>query len=159
MRWAEEALLLNGTKEEGREGRKRFRCQIGRVPGKLSACCPEPAREKIDGLLLCEMHAVEAKLEGQIACWDEMLFHIELWSGVASRKNRMQIVDLLDLERATATTARERACRDLDALRSGTPWGKVLSRRREPSRRDSLLVLPPGGARPLSGGLRRLRRR
>ena len=102
-------------------GTEALRCQIGRVPGKLSACCPEPAREKIDGLLLCEMHAVEAKLEGQIACWDEMLFHIELWSGVASRKNRMQIVDLLDLERATATTARERACRDLDALRSGTP--------------------------------------
>ena len=158
MRWAKEALLLNEKKEEP-EGRKRFRCQIGQVPGKLSSWCAEPAREKVDGLLLCERHALEAKLEGQVACWDGMLFHIELWSGVASRKNRMQIVELLDLERATATTARERAYRDLDALRSGTPWGKVLSRRREPSRRDSLLVLPPGGARPLSGGLRRQRRR
>jgi hypothetical protein len=37
-----------------------------------------------------------------------------------------------------------------------TPWER---RTEQPPTRGSLLLLPPGGARPLSGGLRRLRRR
>jgi hypothetical protein len=141
----------------GHSSERRSRCEINHLFD--GASCLQAAQEKVDGLLLCERHALEAKLEGQIACWDEMLFHIDLWSGEASRKNRMQIVELLDVERATATAAMEWAYEDLDALRSGTPWGKVLSRRRESARRDSLLVLPPRGARPPSRGLRRLRRR
>jgi hypothetical protein len=40
-------------------------------------------------------------------------------------------------------------------LRSETPW----ERRRGPPTRGSLLLLPPGGARQLSRGLRRHRRR
>jgi hypothetical protein len=40
----------------------------------------EAAKEKADGLLLCERHGLEVKLEGQISCWGEMLFHIDLWS-------------------------------------------------------------------------------
>jgi hypothetical protein len=41
-------------------------------------------------------------------------------------------------------------------LRSETPWE---CRRGPPTRRGSLLLLPPGGARPLARGLRRHRRR
>jgi hypothetical protein len=73
------------NKKKGREAHKRSRCQAGHLPGRVSSFCAEPAREEVDGLLLCEGHALEAKLEGQIACWDEMLFHIELWSREASR--------------------------------------------------------------------------
>jgi hypothetical protein len=149
--------------KEGREARKRSRCQAGHLPGKSpssssSSSCAEPAEEEVDGLLLCEGHALEAKLEGQIACWGEMLFHIELWSREANRQRRTRIVELLAAERAAATAAVERAYEDLDTLRgertpvAATPgWG-------ESPRRYSL-PLPPRGARPLFPGLRRLRRR
>ena len=122
------------------------------------ASCVEAAEEEVDGLLLCERHAFEVKLEGQISCWGEMLFHIDLWSREAARRGRVDVVELLEVERAQATTARHRACDDLDVLRkSETP----CERRGPPTRRrGSLLLLPPPtGARPPSLGLGRPRRR
>jgi hypothetical protein len=112
----------------------------------------------VDGLLLCERHALEVKLEGQISCWGEMLFHIDLWSREAARRDRKDVVELLEVQRLEATSARHRAYEDLDVLRSSqTPWER---RTEQPPTRGSLLLLPPGGgARPLSGGLRRHRRR
>src|SRR5215210_2441597 len=71
----EEALLMTEKNPEGRSTQERPRCQISHFPGKPSPSCEQPAKENVDGLLLCEKHAVEAKLEGQIYCWDEMLFH------------------------------------------------------------------------------------
>jgi hypothetical protein len=118
--------------------------------------CTKAAKEKVDGLVLCERHALEAKLEGQIECWNEMLFHIDLWSREAARRDREDVVELLEVQRVEATSARHRAYEDLDVLRSSeTPWEP----RSEPPTRGSLLLLPPGDARPLARGLRRLRRR
>ena len=146
--------------KERREAKEWERCQIGHVRGKPPSSCSEAAKELVDGLVLCEGHALEAKLEGQIECWGEMLFHIDLWSGEASRQDRTQIVKLLDVERTQATVAIERAYEDLDDLRrSGTLGRKVPSGRGVLFRRGSLLLLPPKAARPLSLGLRRLRRR
>jgi hypothetical protein len=113
----------------------------------------------VDGLVLCERHALEAKLEGQIECWGEMLFHIELWSREARRHQRPDVVGLLEDQRAEAVSAKQRAYEDLDVLRrSEMPWGVVLSGGGGLSRRGSL-PLPPTGARLLSGGLRGHRRR
>jgi hypothetical protein len=131
-------------------------CQINHLFD--GASCVEGAQEEVDGLLLCERHALEAKLEGQIECWGEMLFHIDLWSREAVRGDREDVVDLLEMQRVEATSARHRAYEDLDVLRSETPW----ERRRESStrRRGSLLLLPPPRAsRPHARGLRRPRRR
>jgi hypothetical protein len=148
------------SEKDKREAQERSRCQKGHVRGKPPLPCREPAKEEVDGLLLCEGHALEAKLEGQIECWGEMLFHMDLWSGEAIRQDRTQIVELLDVERAQARGAIERAYEDLDTLRrSETPCGEVSSGRGEISRRGSLLLLPPKAARPLSVGLRRPRRR
>jgi hypothetical protein len=122
------------------------------------ASCVAAAKEKVDGLLLCERHALEVKLEGQISCWGEMLFHIDLWSREAARREREDVVELLEVQREQATTARHRAYADLDVLRtSERPW----ERRTEPPtrRRGSLLLLPVADARPLFRGLRRHRRR
>jgi len=107
----EEALLMSVNKEVGPQAGDYSRCQIAHSPGNSpsSSSCAEAAKEKVDGLLLCERHALEAKLEGQIECWEEMLFHIDLWSREASRQDRMRIVELLDVERAKATAAMERA--------------------------------------------------
>ena len=146
--------------KERHQAQERDRCQIGHVPGKPpSSSCAEPAKEMVDGLVLCERHALEVKLEGQIECWGEMLFHIELWSREARRRQRPDVVGLLEDQRIEATSARQRAYDDLDVLRSSeTPWGVVPSGGGRLSRRGSL-PLPPRVARQPSRGLRRLRRR
>jgi hypothetical protein len=155
---------MSVNKEVGPQARDYSRCQIAHLPGNSpsSSSCAEAAREEVDGLLLCERHALEAKLEGQIECWAEMLFHIELWSREASRQDRMRIVELLDVERAKDTAAMERASEDLDALRRSEAFGEEVAsggggsfRRRGPL----LLLLPPRDARPPSRGLRRPGRR
>jgi hypothetical protein len=146
---------MRENKPQGHTAQKRSPCEIDHLFG--GASCVEAAKEKVDGLLLCERHALEAKLEGQIGCWDGMLFHIDLWSREAARREREDVVELLEIQREQATSARHRAYEDLDVLRSSqTPWER---RRGPPKRRGSLLLLPPGGARPPSRGLRGHRRR
>jgi hypothetical protein len=146
---------MRENKAQEHSSENRSRCEVYHLFD--GASCVEAAKEKVDGLVLCEKHALEAKLEGQISCWGEMLFHIDLWSREAARREREDVVELLEVQRVEATSARHRACEDLDVLRSSeTPWER---RRGPPTRRGSLLVLPPGGARPLFRGLRRHRRR
>ena len=72
-----EALLM-AENERGRE--ELSRCPMVHAPSKPSSSCEKPAREMVDGLVLCEEHALEAKLEGQIYCWKAMILHIDLWS-------------------------------------------------------------------------------
>jgi hypothetical protein len=146
----------------------RSPCEINHLFG--GAPCTKAAEEKVDGLVLCEKHATEVKLEGQIACWGGMLFHIDLWSREARRREREDVVGLLEVQRDQAMSARQLARTDLDRLRSrdtslgalGT-WGRaeVLTRdslKRSPLKRGSL-PLPPRGVRQLFPGLRRHRRR
>src|SRR5215211_5136927 len=150
---SKEALLMRENKAQRHTSENRSPCQINHLFGGVS--CVEAAEEKVDGLVLCERHALEVKLEGQISCWGEMLFHIDLWSREAARREREDVVELLEVQRVEATSARQRAYEDLDVLRSTeTPW-----KPREQPPRGSLLLLPPGGARPLFRGLRHLRRR
>jgi len=146
--------MRENKSQEHTSGRRYYYCEINHLLG--GASCVEAAKEKVDSLLLCERHALEAKLEGQISCWNEMLFHIDLWSKEASRREREDVVRLLEDQRIQATSARHRAHVDLDTLRSETPWEH---REEPPTTRASLLLLPPRGARPLSGELRRHRRR
>ena len=145
---------MRENKAQGHPSENRSLCEINYLFG--GASCVEAAKEKVDGLLLCERHSLEAKLEGQIECWGGMLFHIDLWSREASRRQRGDVVELLEVQRVEATSARLRAYEDLDVLRSETPWER---RTEQPTTRGSLLFLPPRGARPLARGLRRHRRR
>jgi hypothetical protein len=138
---------------QGNSSERRYSCEVYHLFGGTP--CAKAAKENVDGLVFCERHALEAKLEGQISCWEEMLFHIDLWSREAARRDREDVVELLEDQRVEATSARHRAHEDLDVLRSSeTPW-----EHREPPTRGSLLLLPPGGAQPLARGLRRHRRR
>jgi hypothetical protein len=159
----EEALLMAENRVEGREAQERSRCQKAHLPGKSCSSCAEPAREEVDGLPLCERHALETKLEGQIECWGEMLFHIDLWSREARRRQRQDVVGLLEDQRVEAISASHRAYEDLDVLRrSETPLGEVSSAGGGElfSRvRRSSLPLPPRDARPPFLGLRRPGRR
>src|SRR5215212_337417 len=145
---------MRENKAQRHTSEKRSPCEINHLFG--GSPCPKAAKENVDGLVLCERHALEAKLEGQIECWGGILFHIDLWSREARRREREDVVGLLEVQRAEAISARQRARTDLDVLRGQTPW----ERRTEPStRRGSLLLLPPADARPHSGGLGRQRRR
>src|SRR5215204_4707386 len=153
---SKEALLMRENKPQRHNPEKHSPCEINHLFG--GAPCTEAAKEKVDGLLLCERHVLEAKLEGQIECWGGMLFHIELWSREARRREREDVVGLLEVQRVEAMSARQLARTDLDRLRStDTSLGTlgsaevVLTRGPPP--------LPPTGARPLARGLRRHRRR
>jgi hypothetical protein len=147
---------MRENKAQRHSPEKRSPCEINHLFGGVS--CVEAAEEKVDGLVLCERHVLEVKLEGQISCWGEMLFHIDLWSREAARREREDVVELLEVQRLEATSARQRAYEDLDVLRrTETPWGRRTEQ--PPPTRGSLLILPPGGARPLFRGLRRHLRR
>ena len=144
----------------------RSRCEINHLFD--GASCVEAAKEKVDGLVLCERHALEAKLEGQIECWGEMLFHIDLWSREARRRERTDVVELLQDQHEQATSAIERAHEELNMLRrTDTPWRAWGPRgpgegRRGATKRSSqerLSPLPARGVQQFSGELPGLRRR
>src|ERR671913_2647775 len=111
-----EAILMRVNKAQGHTSENRSQCEINHLFG--GASCVEAAEEKVDSLLLCERHALEVKLEGQIECWGGILFHIELWSREARRREREDVVGLLEVQRAEAISARQLARTDLDRLRS-----------------------------------------
>jgi hypothetical protein len=115
-----EALLMRENKAQRHSPEKGSPCEINHLFD--GASCVEAAKEKVDGLVLCERHALKVKLEGQIECWGGMLFHIDLWSREAVRREREDVVELLEVQRVEATSARHRAYEDLDMLRrSETP--------------------------------------
>jgi hypothetical protein len=160
VRWAKGEALLMADAERRREAQEeqqegRWRCQVGRVPGKSTSYCERPAEEDVDGLPLCDVHAHMVKLKGQISCWEEMLFHIDLWSEEATRRGRSDVLGLLGDERARALSARSRAHEDLDALGRG----QTPRESRGPPTTTGFLSLPPGGDRPPALGLRGPRRR
>jgi hypothetical protein len=88
------------------------RCEVSHtLPGGY---CENPGTQRtIDGLL-CEQHARQLGLEERIACWEAILLHIELWSKVAHKRGREDIVRLLHLERAEAAAALARVHKDLE---------------------------------------------
>ena len=151
---------MRTNRAQGHSSQERSPCQINHLFG--GASCVEAAEEKVDSLLLCERHALEAKLEGQIECWGEMLFHIDLWSREAARREREDVVELLEVQRVEAISARHRAHEDLDVLRRS----ETSTRAEMPSGGKSSEVvkrgppsLHPRGVLPLFRGLRRHRRR
>jgi hypothetical protein len=143
-----EAPLVTGKQTlEGRRGAlERRHREVGCSFDTAFSPCAVPGEAIVDGFVLCERHATEARLEGQIDCWGGMLFHVDLWSREAGRRNRPGIVELLGIQRAQVTSAIERARADLDRVREGvTLTGDIPLR-------------PPGYDRRPSRGLRRLRR-
>jgi hypothetical protein len=78
--------------------------------------CPENREVRLDGLRLCNRHASQVRLEEQMAYWQAMLAHAELWSGEARRRGRDDLVRLLEIERARASAALGRTSEELEEL-------------------------------------------
>ena len=128
---------------------KRSRCEIEHFfSGTL---CAQAGKVDLEGLVFCEQHALEVKLEEQIACWRGMLFHIDLWSREATRRERADVVRLLEVQRAEAAWAIERACADLDRGRSEIPRG-------EPGENREALTREALTREALTGRFRRAKR-
>ena len=89
------------------------RCEVSHtlVEGEY---CENPGTQRTTGGLLCAKHARQLGLEERIACWEAILLHIELWTKVAHRRGREDVVRLLKLERAEAAAALRRAYEDLE---------------------------------------------
>jgi hypothetical protein len=105
-------LLVSKRITSDGHAEEQLRCEASKTLKGDS--CENPGTERtIDGLL-CEQHARQLGLEERIACWEAILLHIELWSKAAHRRGREDIVQLLQLERAEAAAALERAYEDLE---------------------------------------------
>jgi hypothetical protein len=80
--------------------------------------CGQQGIVRLDGLLLCETHARELRLQERVAYCRAMLAHIELWSRAARSRGREDIVGLLGIERTKASAVLERVLR-LEKLERG----------------------------------------
>jgi hypothetical protein len=94
-----------------RELRCEFECTL------KGEYCAEKGDVGLDGLLLCERHAHQLRLEERATYWRAMLAHVELWSGEARSRGRDDVVRLLQIERARSAAALGRALEDLEESR------------------------------------------
>jgi hypothetical protein len=94
-------MFEGSVHSQGGEG--QYWCEFERtLKGEY---CGKRGRLRLDGLLLCETHARELRLEEQVAYCRAILAHIELWSREARTRGREDIVDLLGIERTKASAA------------------------------------------------------
>lgn len=110
----------NKISERRRGALERRHREVGCSLDTAFSPCGKPGEAIVDGSVLCEKHATEARLEGQIACWGGILVHVDLWSREAGRRNRPRIVELLRAQRAEVASAVKRAREDLARVREGT---------------------------------------
>jgi hypothetical protein len=81
--------------------------------------CGEAGEVGLDGLWLCGRHADRLRLRERVAYWRAILAHVDLWSGEARRRDRGDVVGLLEVERAGASAALERTSEALQRNREG----------------------------------------
>jgi hypothetical protein len=85
------------------------------VEGTLTGgICEERAEVRLDGLLLCERHAGQLRLQEQVACWEAIVLHLDLWARAARGRGQDAIVRLLEIERGRAASVLGRARQDLE---------------------------------------------
>ena len=76
---------MSEKKTEGHTLRRCYRCEIDQYRYYGTTSWVREGMVEVDGLMLCERHALVAKLAGQIECWRVILAHIDLWSREAIR--------------------------------------------------------------------------
>lgn len=104
---------------DGRDAHRRIRreprCEFERtLKGEY---CAQNGDVGLDGLLICERHAYQLRLEERATYWRAMLGHAELWSGEARSRGRDDVVGLLEIERARSAAALGCVLEDLEEIR------------------------------------------
>ena len=112
---------MSKKKTEAHTLQQCYRCEIDQYHYYGTTSCVREGMVEVDGLMLCERHALEAKLEGQIECWRAIVAHIDLWSREATRREWPEIRELLEVERLKVEAATERASRELGLAGLRTP--------------------------------------
>jgi hypothetical protein len=98
-----------------RRFQREHRCEFERtLKGEY---CAENGGVGLDGLLICERHAYQLRLEERASYWRAMLAHAELWSGEARSRGRDDVVGLLEIERTRSAAALGRVLEDLEESR------------------------------------------
>jgi hypothetical protein len=98
-----------------RRFQREHRCEFERtLKGEY---CAENGDVGLDGLLICERHAYQLRLEERASYWRAMLAHAELWSGEARSRGRDDVVGLLEIERTRSAAALGRVLEDLEESR------------------------------------------
>jgi hypothetical protein len=92
--------------------REQPRCEVSHT--LKGGYCEEPGTQSTKDGVLCEKHARQFGLGEQVACWEAILLHIELWSKIAHRWGREDIVHFLQLERVEAAAALARTHENLE---------------------------------------------
>jgi len=87
------------------------------------AYCGVGGQVRLDGLLLCNQHARQLRLEERVAYWRAILAHVELWSAEARTRGRDDVVRLLGVERTRASAALGHVLEDLGESRDGDSGG------------------------------------
>ena len=85
--------------------------------------CGQIGEVRLDGLLLCNRHARQLRLEEQVAYCRAMLAHTDLWLGYARTRGREDVVGLLGIERTKASAALGRVLGDLERGEGDAGWG------------------------------------
>jgi hypothetical protein len=106
-------LMSEGYVQNGPSGREP-RCEFERtLKGEY---CGERSEVRLEGLLLCEHHAEQLRLEELVAYWRAIMAHIQLWSGEARSRGRGDMMRLLEIERLRASMDLERASTALQRI-------------------------------------------
>ena len=100
------------TKHHHAAKEHQTRCEISHT--LKGGYCENLGTQSTKDGLLCEKHARQLGLEEQVACWEAILLHIELWSKIARKRGREDIVHLLHLERAEAAARLARVNENLE---------------------------------------------
>jgi hypothetical protein len=94
------------------ESKAQRRCELSYT--LKGGYCEDLGTQSTKDGLLCEKHARQLGLEEQVACGEAILLHIELWSKIARKHGREDIVRLLQLERDEAAAKLARTYEHLE---------------------------------------------
>lgn len=78
----------------------------------------------MDGLLLCRRHADWLRLEEQVACWEAMVLHADLWIRDARNRGGEDVIGLLEIERSRAAEELGRVREELSRIEGAEDLGR-----------------------------------
>lgn len=100
----------------------QFKCEFAHtLEGEY---CGDSGEVELDGLLLCRRHADWLRLEEQVACWEAMVLHADLWIRDARNRGGEDVIGLLEIERSRAAEELGRVREELSRIEGAEDLGR-----------------------------------